>query len=54
MRKRAIAQTQTERLTIQRSDIAEQQQLAQSLMPEGLLQALGEENVRNLVAYLMK
>jgi putative membrane-bound dehydrogenase-like protein len=47
-------QTPTERVTIQRSEIAEQQQLSQSLMPEGLLQALGEENVRNLVAYLMK
>ncbi len=47
-------QTPTERLVIQRSDIAEQQQLPQSLMPEGLLQALGEENVRNLVSYLMK
>ena len=47
-------QTPTERLTIERSQIAEQQQLSASLMPEGLLEALGEENVRHLIAYLMK
>jgi putative heme-binding domain-containing protein len=47
-------QTPTERLTIERSQIAEQQQLSASLMPEGLLEALGEENVRNLIAYLMR
>ena len=47
-------QTPAERVTIQRTDIAKSQQLTQSLMPEGLLQALGEENVRNLIAYLMK
>jgi hypothetical protein len=41
-------------VTIQRADIAKSQQLPQSLMPEGMLQALGEENVRNLIAYLMK
>lgn len=46
-------QTPAERLTIQRSDITDQQQLNQSLMPEGLLTALGEENVKHLVAYLM-
>lgn len=46
-------QTPAERLTIQRSDITEQQQLTQSLMPEGLLTALGEENVKHLIAYLM-
>lgn len=47
-------QTPAERATIQRSDITEMQQLPQSLMPEGMLQALGEENVRNIIAYLMK
>jgi putative heme-binding domain-containing protein len=47
-------QTPAERVTIQRSDIVKEQQLAQSLMPEGLFQALGEETVKNLVAYLMK
>ena len=38
---------------IARSDIAEMQQLSQSFMPEGLLTALGEENVKHLIAYLM-
>jgi putative membrane-bound dehydrogenase-like protein len=46
-------QTPAERLTLQRSDIATQEQLPQSLMPEGLLQGLGDENVRHLLAYLM-
>jgi putative membrane-bound dehydrogenase-like protein len=45
-------QTPAERLIIERSDIAEQQQLPMSLMPEGLLTALGEENVIHLMAYL--
>ena len=47
-------QTPAERVVIERSQIVEQQQLPASLMPEGLLEALGEENVRNLFAYLMK
>ena len=46
-------QTPTERATIQRSDIAGIEQLSQSFMPEGLLAALGEENVKHLIAYLM-
>jgi putative membrane-bound dehydrogenase-like protein len=46
-------QTPAERLSIQRSDITDQQQLPQSLMPEGLLMALGEDNVKHLIAYLM-
>jgi putative heme-binding domain-containing protein len=46
-------QTPAERLSIQRSDITDQQQLPQSLMPEGLLMALGEDNVKQLIAYLM-
>jgi putative membrane-bound dehydrogenase-like protein len=51
---RAITvQTPTERLTIERTQIVSQEQLPQSLMPEGLLTALGEENVRHLIAYLM-
>jgi len=52
--KMLTVQTPTERLSIPRSDIAEMQQMPQSLMPEGLLQALGEENVRNLLAYMMR
>lgn len=45
-------QTPAERLTIEKSQIVEQQQLPMSLMPEGLLTALGEENVVHLIAYL--
>ncbi|MEZ5386714.1 MAG: c-type cytochrome [Prosthecobacter sp.] len=46
-------QTPAERLTIERTQVVKQDQLPQSLMPEGLLTALGEENVINLIAYLM-
>ncbi|MGV3659990.1 MAG: PVC-type heme-binding CxxCH protein [Prosthecobacter sp.] len=46
-------QTPAERLTIEKTQIVKQEQLTQSLMPEGLLAALGEENVVNLIAYLM-
>jgi putative heme-binding domain-containing protein len=46
-------QTPAERVSIPRSDIAEMEQLSQSFMPEGLLAALGEENVKHLIAYLM-
>lgn len=45
-------QTPAEKLTIEKSQIAEQQQLPMSLMPEGQLTALGEENVVHLMAYL--
>ncbi|MBL9116457.1 MAG: c-type cytochrome [Verrucomicrobiaceae bacterium] len=47
-------QTPVEKLTVERTQISEQKQLAQSLMPEGLLTALGEENVKHLIAFLMK
>ncbi|HRH96679.1 MAG TPA: c-type cytochrome [Prosthecobacter sp.] len=46
-------QTPAERLVIERAQIVKQEQLTMSLMPEGLLTALGEENVINLIAYLM-
>lgn len=46
-------QTPAERLTIERTQIVKQSQLPVSLMPEGLLSALGDENVKNLIAYLM-
>ncbi|MCP5559274.1 MAG: c-type cytochrome [Verrucomicrobiaceae bacterium] len=46
-------QTLTERMNVELSQIVEQQQLPASLMPEGLLPALGEEQVTNLIAYLM-
>jgi putative heme-binding domain-containing protein len=45
-------QTPAEKLTIEKSQIVEQLQLAMSLMPEGQLTALGEENVVHLMAYL--
>lgn len=44
--------TPNESLTIARSDIARLKQSELSMMPEGLLQALPEEEVRNLIAYL--
>jgi putative membrane-bound dehydrogenase-like protein len=45
--------TMTEKLTIERADISGMQELPQSLMPEGLFQALSEAQVRDLLAYLM-
>jgi len=44
--------TPTETLTVARSDIATLRQSELSMMPEGLLQALPEDEVRNLIAYL--
>jgi putative membrane-bound dehydrogenase-like protein len=46
-------QTPAERITIERTQIVKQEQLPMSLMPEGLLSALGDENVKNLISYLM-
>ncbi|MGQ0635446.1 MAG: PVC-type heme-binding CxxCH protein [Planctomycetaceae bacterium] len=46
-------QTQDERVTIDRREIDEQSDTAQSLMPEGQLATLSDEQVRNLIAYLM-
>ena len=45
--------TMTEKLAIERSEVAAMQELTQSLMPEALLQALSEAQVRDLFAYLM-
>ncbi|MEQ2008529.1 MAG: dehydrogenase, partial [Limisphaerales bacterium] len=45
--------TVTETLTVARSDIASLQESALSMMPEGLLEALPPEQVRDLIAYLM-
>ena len=45
--------TMTEKLTLERSEISNTQELPQSLMPEGLLQAFSETQVRDLLAYLM-
>jgi putative membrane-bound dehydrogenase-like protein len=46
-------QTQNDRVTIQRADIAEQQVSNLSVMPDGLLQNLSEDQVRDLIGYLM-
>jgi putative membrane-bound dehydrogenase-like protein len=46
-------QTPAERLVVERTQITEQKQLPMSLMPEGQLAALGEEQVKHLIAYLM-
>ena len=43
----------TEKIAIERSEITSMQELPQSLMPEALLQALSETQVRDLFAYLM-
>ncbi len=45
--------TMTEKLTIERGEISGMQEMPQSLMPEGLLQAFSEAQVRDLIAYLM-
>ncbi len=46
-------QTPTDRLTFELKDVASIRQTALSLMPEGLLQGLKEDQVCNLLAYLM-
>ena len=46
-------QTAKERLTIERSGIEEVRASSQSLMPDGLLQPLSAQQIRDLVAYLM-
>ena len=46
-------QTMTEKLTLERSEIAKLDEMPMSLMPEGLPDALGEAPMRNLIAYLM-
>jgi putative membrane-bound dehydrogenase-like protein len=46
-------QTPTEKLTVERADISSLRTSALSLMPEGLLDGLKEEEVRDLIGYLM-
>jgi putative heme-binding domain-containing protein len=46
-------QAQTERLVLDRADIVQVQQGTLSLMPEGILEALPEDEVRDLIAYLI-
>jgi putative heme-binding domain-containing protein len=40
-------------VTVEKSEIVKQEQLPISMMPEGLLTALGDEQARNLLSYLM-
>lgn len=51
--KTVTVQTPGDRQSIARSEIVKQEKMPVSLMPEGLLQAMGEEEVKHLVAYLM-
>ena len=46
-------QTAQERMTVSQSDIEEVKAQATSLMPDGQLQTLTEQQVRDLAAYLM-
>jgi putative membrane-bound dehydrogenase-like protein len=46
-------QTPTDRVTIERAEIVKDEEIAQSLMPEGQLAALTPQQVRDLIAYLM-
>ena len=46
-------QSPTERVTLERGEIEELTQSQLSLMPEGLLEALREDEAVNLMAYLM-
>jgi putative heme-binding domain-containing protein len=50
---RVVLQTVKEKLTIPRDEIAEQSLSTLSAMPDGLLQPLKPEQIRDLVAYLM-
>jgi putative membrane-bound dehydrogenase-like protein len=45
--------TMTEPVTVERSEILKQEELPQSLMPDGLLQAFSQDQVRDLIGYLM-
>ena len=46
--------TMTESLTLDRGEIASIRESSLSLMPEGLLEALTQEQARGLIAYLMQ
>ena len=48
-----VLKTMTEKLTLERDEIAQRQELPASMMPEGLLTALSPEQIRDLIAYLM-
>lgn len=46
-------QTATDKLTLDRNDVKSRQQSELSLMPDGLLEALSDDQVRDLFGYLM-
>ena len=46
-------QTAQEPITLDRKTIDQMEQTANSLMPDGMLEQLSDEQVRDLVAYLM-
>ena len=48
-----VIQTQTERLIVRRDAIEEIRKTSASLMPEGLLDVLPANEVRDLIAYVM-
>jgi putative heme-binding domain-containing protein len=50
---RVVLQTEKEKLTLPRGEIEEIKLTTLSPMPEGILQPLKEEQIRDLVAYLM-
>jgi len=50
---RVVVQTATERVTLAADDVEGVTESALSLMPEGQLEALRREDVRDLIAYLM-
>ena len=50
--KTVTIQTQTDRVILSRDDIEEQKKQSISMMPEGMLDKLSEEEIANLFAYL--
>lgn len=52
-KKTITIQTTSEKIVVVKSDIAKQEVQSNSLMPEGLLKALSEDAVEDLIAYLM-
>jgi putative membrane-bound dehydrogenase-like protein len=50
--RRIVVQTATERIVLGKEDVESETESAQSMMPEGQLDALSKEQVRDLIAYL--
>lgn len=48
-----VLQTPTEKITVERGEITSLRKTSLSLMPEGLLRGMSEEQMCNLIAYLM-